>query len=284
MAGFTLVEMIVVIVITAVIAGGVAIFIRSPMQGYLDSVRRAALTDTADTALRRIARDLHGSLPNSVRVTGTCNGSTTCYMEFLQMRTGGRYRANLDSTGAGNPLVFNGPATVFDTMSPLSLLANDVIVNNSDRVVIYNLGIPGANAYNGDNTSVINGTGVSQITFTSKTFPLTSPGNRFQVISGPVSYACVPSAALDAAGNGTGTLTRYSGYAIAAAQPTPPAGAGMTTALLAQNVGIGGNACQFTYTANAVAQRAGLVLMQLTLTQGNESVTLSYEAHVSNVP
>ena len=193
MVGFTLVEMIAVIVITAVIAGGVAIFIRSPMQGYLDSVRRAALTDTADTALRRIARDLHGSLPNSVRVTTV---GTTNYLEFLAMRTGGRYRANLDSVGAGDPLVFNAAATVFDTMSPLSGLADDVIVDNSDLVVIYNLGITGADAYNGDNTSVITGTGASQITFTSKTFPLTSPGNRFQVISGPVSYACAPGAAL----------------------------------------------------------------------------------------
>jgi MSHA biogenesis protein MshO len=266
MVGFTLVEMIAVIVITAVIAGGVAIFIRSPMQGYLDSVRRAALTDVADTVLRRISRDLHGSLPNSVRVTTV---GTTNYLEFLAMRTGGRYRANLDSGGGGNPLVFNLADSVFDTMSPLSGLADDVIVNNSDRVVIYNLGIPGADAYNGDNTSVITGTGVSQITFAAKTFPLTSPGNRFQVISGPVTYGCDPT---------TGFLMRYWGYAIAAAQPAPPAGA--TTAVLAQNV----SGCQFTYTANAVAQRAGLVLMKLTLTQGNESVTLSYQAHVSNVP
>jgi MSHA biogenesis protein MshO len=185
------------------------------------------------------------------------------------MRTGGRYRANLDSGGGGNPLVFNLADSVFDTMSPLSGLADDVIVNNSDRVVIYNLGIPGADAYNGDNTSVITGTGVSQITFAAKTFPLTSPGNRFQVISGPVTYGCDPT---------TGFLMRYWGYAIAAAQPAPPAGA--TTAVLAQNV----SGCQFTYTANAVAQRVGLVLMKLTLTQGNESVTLSYQAHVSNVP
>jgi MSHA biogenesis protein MshO len=71
---------------------------------------------------------------------------------------------------------------------------------------------------------------------------------------------------------------RYWGYAIAAAQPAPPAGA--TTAVLAQNV----SGCQFTYTANVVAQRAGLVSMQLKLTQSGESVALFYQAHVSNVP
>ncbi len=42
--------------------------------------------------------------------------------------------------------------------------------------------------------------------------------------------------------------------------------------------------CQFTYTNNAVAQRNGLVLMQLQLQKNNESVRLFQQAHVSNVP
>ena len=39
--GFTLVEMIIVIVITGIIGGIVAIFLRAPVQGYVDSARRA---------------------------------------------------------------------------------------------------------------------------------------------------------------------------------------------------------------------------------------------------
>lgn len=35
--GFTLVEAIVVIVITGVIAGMVAVFIRTPVEGYMDA-------------------------------------------------------------------------------------------------------------------------------------------------------------------------------------------------------------------------------------------------------
>ena len=66
--GFTLVEMIIVIVITGIIGGMVAMFIRMPVQGYVDSARRAEMTDIADTALRRIGRDLRTAVPNSVRV------------------------------------------------------------------------------------------------------------------------------------------------------------------------------------------------------------------------
>ena len=91
--GFTLVEMIVVIVITGIIGGVVAMFIRAPVQGYMDSARRAEMTDIADTALRRMARDIRTAVPNSVRIP-VAAGST--YIEFLPTKAGGRYRANPD--------------------------------------------------------------------------------------------------------------------------------------------------------------------------------------------
>ena len=47
----------------------VAVFISRPMQGIIDTTRRAGLADAADTALRRMSRDIHRALPNSVRVT-----------------------------------------------------------------------------------------------------------------------------------------------------------------------------------------------------------------------
>src|SRR5262249_57485691 len=64
--GVTLIEMIVVIAITGIIAAAVAMFIRRPVEGYIDAARRAELTDIADTALRPMTRDLRSPLPNTI--------------------------------------------------------------------------------------------------------------------------------------------------------------------------------------------------------------------------
>lgn len=264
-AGFTLVEMIIVIVITGIIAAVVAVFIRAPVEGYFDSARRAQLTDTADTALRRMARDLRLALPNSVRVNGTA-------VEFLETRTGGRYRA--ESDGGATPadeLDFTATDSSFDILGALSSAPVA-----GDLVVVYNLGIAGADAYAGDNTSSVTGVTGNTISINAKRFPFESPGNRFQVVTGPVSYVCT-GAGTDASGNGTGELRRHSGYSITAGQNVPPAGG--NNALLANHV----SACSFVYTQGVTA-RSGLVSMQLQITEENESVSLYHEVHVPNVP
>jgi MSHA biogenesis protein MshO len=267
-AGFTLVEMIVAITITAILAGIVVLFIQVPLQGYFSVSRRAELTDAADLAVRRIAREVQGALPNSVRVA-TAGGIT--YLEFLAVRSGGRYRSDPDNLGGGDILDFTSAADgSFDVLGP------GVAVAAGDQIVVYNLGVTGADAYAGANRRAYAGAAgtVGNISFTTTAspFPYESPSKRFQVVSGPVTYACDPTA---------GTLQRYGGYAIAAAQPTPPAGA---PALLASGV----TACSIAYAAGAGA-RNGLVSIELTLRRtdelGNaESVPLFAQAHVVNSP
>ena len=275
--GFTLIEMIVVIVLTSVIASAVAVFIKLPVQGYVDTARRAEMSDEADTALRRLGRDLRLALPNSVRVTDS--GAT---IEILLTKIGGRYRIESEATATADALDFSATDTLFDQLGPLSALTGQSITINSDSVVIYNLGpgVVSADAYNGLNRSRITGLPGSamaneqRIQIDPMQFPFDSPGNRFQVIEGPVSYVCA-----------NGTLTRYWGYAIT---PTQQSGATLAAssasrALAASNVAPGLASCTFVY-APGVTERAGLVALTLTLTRGLESVRLYHEVHVSNVP
>lgn len=266
--GFTLVEAVIVIGITGILAAIVAVFIVRPVEGYYDAARRAEMTDTADTALRRIARDLRLALPNSVRTSGNQA------MEFLLTRTGGRYRAAAPDSGTFDILDFNDPNDKsFDVLGP-AMSFETTSLTNQNEIVIYNLGIPGADAYEGVNRRTYAGpTGaVSTIQITSsEAFPADSPSHRFQVVETPVSYIC------DLA---EGTLTRYWGYTITNAQAVPPAPASSAPpALLASNV----SACTFSYAAGFTA-RNGLVTLRLSITEGGETVTLYHEVHVSNVP
>lgn len=278
--GFTLVELIAVIVITGIIAGMVALFIRLPVQGYVDSARRAEMTDIADTTLQRITRDLRLALPNSVRVTFS---GGNYYLEFLPTSGGGRYRvasANVPpAAAAGNILDFTAADASFDMFAPLASAG----VQAGNTIAIYNLGIPGASAYNGDNTAQVSGIATaanpneSTITLAAaKLFPFDSPAHRFQVITTPVTYVCAPSTS---GGNGTGTLTRWWGYSIQSAQPTtlPP---GASSSLLATYV----SGCNIFYNAYVMTQHEGLVTLSLTITENGENVSLYSAAHINNAP
>jgi len=279
--GFTLVEAIMSIVLLGILGGIVAVIIQKPLEGQIRAQRRTEISDVADTALRRAGRDVRLAVPNSVRVTG----AGPIYLELLLTRTGGRYRSQEDDgtlTGE-NPLDFAAADTVFDTLGRLSQAAG--AVQAGDIVVVHNLGISGANAWDGDNTSTVSVGGFAspgpvsadedRITIASKLFPLESPGRRFQVASGPVTIECVPGA-VDANGNGTGVMRRWSGYTLNATQPTPPGG---FSALLASNV----TTCNIEYTVLPLTAR-GLVAFTIGISRGGEAVTLYYEAHVSNVP
>src|SRR5438876_99439 len=85
--GVTLIEMVIVIAITAIIAGAVSVFISRPVEGYADAARRAEMSDIADTALRRMTRDLRTALANSIRITcvPSCGpADSVYYLEYLQ--------------------------------------------------------------------------------------------------------------------------------------------------------------------------------------------------------
>jgi MSHA biogenesis protein MshO len=256
----TLLEMIMVIVITGIIGAAIALFIRAPVESYVDATRRADMTDVADTALRRITRDLRTALPNSVRVDATGK-----YIEYLQTSGGGRYRAEVDGGGLGETLDFTIADTLFDVIGPVPSFAA------GDQIVIYNLG-PGTgatDAYTGGNRTAFSSVSAPTVTITARQFPFASPGKRFQVVQYPVTYACE-----------AGVLRRYWGYPIAAAQPVPPAGG--SSAFLATNVNDA--TCNFSYATGGAAQRTGVVSLTLQISQSGESVRLFQQAHVGNVP
>jgi MSHA biogenesis protein MshO len=278
--GFTLIELVITITVGSIVVAFMALFIVMPMNAYSTQTQQAALVDAADSALRFMARDLRSALPNSVRVT---SGGTVTALELLATADGARYQ---DGGPVSNPalvLDFTAADGAFATTVPFTQLTLPW-TSSSYYLSIYNVGVPGANAYQmanvitpaGTTISIAAGAAANQNLVTLNPafqFAFGSPGKRVYLVSGPVSYLCDTAAA---------TLTRYSGYTIAGAQPASAAAlsaAGATAALIAANVA----SCQFTLTTGT-AERNALATLTLQISQNGQSVQLLNEVQVVNAP
>ena len=273
-AGFTLVETVLVIAITGVLAAVVSSFIVAPVQAYLGTAARSALGAQADGALRHMARELRSALPNSVRVT-----ASGLALEFIPTSGAARY-----ATEGSGALQFGVLDTGFDVIGPPLTLAA------GQQLVFYNLGegVVGSDAYAPNVTALeqassnrrafSNGAGTTSTValVSAAALPVTAlaPPYRVMVVSAPVSYRC---------DLGARTLTRHADYGFIATQPNPPSGG--SSAVLATGV----TACRFGVDGSLVAARSALVTLALTLTStaapgGNESATLQQALYVENQP
>ncbi|MDR3482818.1 MAG: type II secretion system protein [Burkholderiaceae bacterium] len=290
--GFTLIEAIIVISITGVIAAIVSIFIVSPVTGYMTTVRHAQMTDAADASLRRLQREIRLALPNSVRVTdgsssqNTC-ASSPCYIEFIPTVSGALYRSPGDGSTQGNFFDTANPNTSIDVMGTSlsgSIPSDWQIVAKASYMVVYNLG-PGfapQDAYQLNNCASV-GCNIALITGTSKytlnlgSFPFveSSPNNRFQVVpsTGPVSYSCPLT------GSASGSMYRYAGYGFLATQPTPPASTYQETVI--SNV-----TCTVNYSPTTALSRDGILFVTIVVTDAasGDTVQVFREIHVDNAP
>lgn len=285
-AGFTLIELVVVVVLVGILASTLYVVLQGPLQAIGDNERRARLVDIAGTALQRMTREVRLALPYSVRVSG---GNA---VEFLRTLDGGRYKAK----GAGR-LKFNVNGDTFTSMSTLANAAQvdtgtgsaACIAGTADCLVVYNIGQPlsvatatasgsSANAYLGSSTAydgniaTISAAAAGSVTFDNTNLAgwnlsFESPRHRFHIVDTPVSFVC-----------GGGEVRRYADYAITPVQSTTPGG---TDRLLVDQV----SACSFTLQAPTVT-RAGLLTISLTISDpdSGETVTLLQQVRVENVP
>jgi MSHA biogenesis protein MshO len=291
-AGFTLIELIVVIVISAGVAVFMVLFLDTPIESYFAQTRRSDLVDSAHRVSDAVTVDALTALPNSMRV----NAAGTA-LELLATTGVARYYGEGDKNASGGgqaneELTVGNPVTTFGTLESLTTQA--LPYQAKYFLSVGNLGTATYNAYNSATKVMTPASTVIAVnpnpsltppppsvaaenqltlapamTFKAPGAPVTQPSaHNAYAVSGPVSYVCKANAANPTAG----TLKRYSGYTITAAQPVPPAGTG---ALIAHDV----SACTISLVPAPAGYAYGqIAILSLTLASNGESLQVFLEA------
>ncbi len=279
--GFTLIELIIVIAVTAVLAVAIALYMRPAFEAYANTRSRNETASVAAVSLQRIARDVALAVPNSIRTP-----DAACF-DVVPSGASGRLRTGTDIVNAGAaPLDLSQPTLALDVLSPLDSLPGAgtwLVIGNQSAADLYTGLSRAALAGSGAAPAAL---GTARLTLSAAfQFPQGVTGGRFQLVAaaqGVVSYVCTGVGVSQ--GQGTGTLWRISGQAFAGSAPASCPGVNPGT-VDAQRLATGLSACSFSYDPGPAALlQYGLLTLQFGFTRSGETLTLVDTLQVLNRP
>jgi len=269
--GFSLIEMIVVIVVMGVLATGISTFINFGTQVYTDATARGNVVSSARFAIERLNREIRTAVPNSVRINAnSLTGETTAKqcIEFTPI---------VLSTIYTDIAVAPEPAS-----NEIKVIAFDETLFNSGfspnlKVGVYILDTDIEKFYDGtsnkiftlsNNTIAKSGNEWTLTLDVTGEFPENSPTERLYLFNTSVSY-CVQNS----------KLTRHQNY-IRDADNIPTS----VGVLMAENITMHDGLTlipPFGLT-EATQLRNSMVLIKLAFESNFESIVFNNEIQVSN--
>lgn len=294
--GFTLIEVVVAILISSVLAVGTVSFISRSVDGLDTTANRNQLASAGRTVIDRMSLELHNALPNSIRTSGG-GGSDQC-IEFIPVRASTTY-VNPAFSGSGTSsfdvIDFAEDNAVFLPSAPPALYAV-IYPRNINRV------------YDGDNgvaalppvfnnrrpvqaiSSIVASGTASQSTVnlaTTHRFRRRSPSERFFVVTQPVSFCAVGSNLFRYSNYGfhqTQTVVEESGSCDASTANRCLPNYGNHTTAPNKVLVVGSISAASFSVGNQNLARNSLVSIQLNLSADGESISLKNEVLTRSVP
>ncbi|RLV59036.1 type II secretion system protein [Parashewanella curva] len=270
--GFTLIELVTVIIILGIVLVGVSSFITFGTRIFVDSTSVEQVLGESRFAIQRMTRELRTALPNSVRVN-TDNSSYQC-IEFVPTVTSTSY-IQIPFESSSNT------ATIFRDAPNTKIFGFDiqrayVYPINADEVYI-------TNTQNSIAASVswVTGTNNSptlSLTFNSPTrFKYSSPQKRMYLTTNPVTY-CVSGTPL--------SIQRYSDYGFIIALPTPQNRSVRSVSVVAQSIinDISDASDRPFNLLPSTLRHSGIIQMNLRFQVLGQSMSYQHQVQVPNVP
>ena len=262
--GFTLVELVMVIVILSIVSLVSVRFIQLSMEGALDTANRQRLGMAAGIASEQVSRSLRGALPGSVRVSA----DQRC-IEFVPILAASRYRdiplrspaASFEAVAAGDGQGATGRVVAYP-------YAGNVYTPNSPGVV------------SAQEATLPEGGGEVTVSFDTgdHQFVEDSPQRRFFIVGEPVALGQE---------SGSRFLYRYSDYgfqsSVCDSLPTGFSAGGARREVLAAPLAPDSMTFEFvppTLRRNGVATFE----FELESADSDESIGVSQEVQIRNVP
>jgi MSHA biogenesis protein MshO len=259
--GFTLVEMVTVIIILGILVVGVSSFVILGTRIFIESTSVDQVLSQSRFAIERMTRELRNALPNSIRVQ-TSPPSYQC-IEFIPIKSSASY---LELPIAPNVAASSG-----------LIMLPSTAIDESDQMVVYPLTatqIYGGTAADSEGHIFdIKQVMGNDVEFDRPVrFAQASPQRRYFMVNGAVSYCFLAS----------GEVRRYGGYDLTSAQPTPSQmGTGV---LMAENVTNNlQNQPPISYTPGTLINNA-VVQLSPRFEVNGQSFQYQHQVQVINVP
>ncbi|GGY93999.1 PilW family protein [Shewanella fodinae] len=257
--GFTLVELVTVIIILGILVVGVSSFIIFGTRIFMDSSAADRIIGSSRFVMSRLTRELQNAVPGSVRLADS--GNLQC-VEFLPVSVSGSYLSL--------PMAPDSMADRMQVFTPQTALQSgmQLLVYPLSTADVYT--VANHKRFNIKNASTTGAT--TEIVFDSSVaFAEASPGRRWYAAWQPVSYCFFAS----------GQIRRYGNYGYQASQPLPPAVTGVLMAEDLSNDFVAELPLALTppsLTNNAIVQlRPRFSIL-------GESFTYQHQVQVFNVP